>query len=150
MYEIYTIQNGDTIETIANKYNTSPTLLYQINGISENNMLTPGMTIVVPKRSDNYFNYYTVAKGDNLYQIAKNNNVDYKLLAALNGLNVNDYIYPNQTIMIPKKEVSLYITKEGDTLSSVTKSLNANLEAIINQNRRIYLLPEQLIVYKKK
>ena len=83
-------------------------------------------------------------------QIAKNNNVDYKLLAALNGLNVNDYIYPNQTIMIPKKEVSLYITKEGDTLSSVTKSLNANLEAIINQNRRIYLLPEQLIVYKKK
>ena len=46
--------------------------------------------------------------------------------------------------------VPIYITKEGDTLSSVTKSLNANLEAIINQNRRIYLLPEQLIVYKKK
>ncbi|UKI29308.1 MAG: LysM peptidoglycan-binding domain-containing protein [Clostridium sp.] len=42
-------------------------------------------------------------RGDNLYQIAKNYNVNPSLLAALNGLDLNEFIYPNQVIMVPKK-----------------------------------------------
>ncbi len=68
---------------------------------------------MLENESDNsYYDYYTIQKGDNLYEIAKKSNVNPKLLAIINGLNVNDYIYPNQIIMIPKSNYAYYITKE--------------------------------------
>ena len=72
------------------------------------------MDIAVPISND-YFTTYTVNSGDNLYAIARRYNINPTLLAALNGLNMDDYIYPNQKIMIPKSGYSFYITKDGDT-----------------------------------
>ena len=37
--------------------------------------------------------------------IAKEYNTDYNLLAMLNGMKVEDYIYPNTTILVPKKDI---------------------------------------------
>ena len=56
--------------------------------------------------SQTYYDYYTIKRGDNLYQIAKSYNVNASLLAALNGLDLNEYIYPNQVIMVPKNNFS--------------------------------------------
>ena len=50
-----------------------------------------------------FYDSYEIKKGDTLYQISKEYNVNTKLLAQLNGLNLDDYIYPGQTILIPKK-----------------------------------------------
>ena len=58
----------------------------------------------------------TIEKGDNLYSIARRYNINPDLLAILNGLNSDDYIYPNQQILIPKSNYSYYVTKQGDTL----------------------------------
>ena len=44
--------------------------------------------------SQTYYDYYTIKRGDNLYQIGKTYNVNPALIAILNGLNLNDYIYP--------------------------------------------------------
>ena len=46
--------------------------------------------------NNNYFTYYTIEKGDNLYEIARKYNINPKLLAAINGIKDNEYIYPNQ------------------------------------------------------
>ena len=96
----------------------------------------------------NYFEYYTIKKGDNLYAIAKKYNVNPKLLSVVNGLNINDYIYPEQIIMIPRSDYAYYITKEGDTLSLVAKTFNTNEETILKYNPTIYLGEGQLIVNK--
>lgn len=72
----------------------------------------------------------------------------YNLLALLNGLNVDDYIYPNTTILVPKKDVKYYITKDNDTLSSVNRLLQSNINNLLKQNNNIYLKEGQLIVYK--
>ena len=50
------------------------------------------------------------SKGDTLYNIASNNKIDVNLLAQLNGINKSDYIYPNQTLLIPKAGSILYFT----------------------------------------
>lgn len=144
MYDIYQIQNGDAIETIAVKYNTSPQVLRQLN---PNSTFSVGTNIIVPK-INNFFEMYTIQKGDTLYEIARRYNTDYNLLALLNGLNVNDYIYPNTIIMVPKKDVKYYITKENDTLSGVNRLLSGNIEKLLSQNSNIYLKEGQLIVYK--
>ena len=96
-----------------------------------------------------YFTYYTIEKGDNLYEIAKKYNINPKLLAAINGIKDNEYIYPNQELLIPKSGYSYYITAEGDTLSGVAGAFKTTPENMLNYNRTIYLLPEQILVYKR-
>ena len=149
MYDVYTIKEGDTIESIASKYNITPYILYQLNGINNNISLVPGNNIIVPKIANPYFDQYTIKKGDSLYKIAEKYNSDYKTLALINGLDENDYIYPNQIISVPKVGVKYYIVQEGDTLLDIGNKLNSNVIDLVNQNNQLYLLPEQLIVYKK-
>lgn len=95
-----------------------------------------------------YYEYYTIQSGDNLYQISKKYNINPDLLAALNGLNLNDYIYPSQVLMIPKSGYSYYLTKEGDTLDTVANTFGSSVNEILNNNQIIYLLEGQLLVKK--
>ena len=148
MYDTYMIEKNDTIDTISSKFNTSPEVLNQLNGYMSS--LVPGNNLVVPRVTSKYFDYYKVNKGDTLYKIANDNNIDADLLAQLNGINKSDYIYSNQTLLIPKAGSILYFTAVGDTLSEIAKGLNVSIEKLVSQNDNIYLQPEQLIVYKYK
>ena len=147
--EIYIVKRGDTLEDISNLYNVPRAEIIRINNLSAPYTLIEGQTLNIPTGMFNIFNYYTVKQNDTLYQIAQANNIDIDTLAAINGLENKDYIYTNQMLLIPKPNVSLYITKDGDTISSVSNYFNATPEAITYSNKNIYLLPEQLIVYRK-
>ena len=68
----------------------------------------------------------------------------------MNGLNITDYIYPNQVLLIPKAGSILYITAIGDTLSEIANGFKTTIDELVKQNDKIYLQPEQLIVYKYK
>ena len=96
-----------------------------------------------------YYMIYEIKKGDSLYKISKEFNVNTKLLSELNGLNMDDYIYPGQMLLVPKKDVSYYITKEGDTLKIVGSIFNVDEIDIVKNNETIYLLPGQMLYYKK-
>lgn len=148
MYDTYVVMENDTIDTISSKFNTSPEILYQLNGYILN--IVPGTSLVVPRNNSNLFDYYTVGKGDTLYKIANQKKIDVDLLAQLNGINKTDYIYPSQVLLIPKAGSILYITAVGDTLAEIAKGLNVGIDKLISQNDHIYLQPEQLIVYRYK
>ena len=144
MYGIYKIQNGDTLDSLAKRYGVSTEILKNLN---QNSSFAVGSNIIVPTMNE-YFEIYTIEKGDNLYNIARKYNTDYNLLALLNGINVDDYIYPNTTILVPKRDVKYYITKDNDTLLSVNRLLGGNINKLLSQNNNIYLEEGQLIVYK--
>ena len=144
MYDEYVMTDDDNILNLEEKFNTSLDFLKKING--DINM-TSGTNILVPKNS---FDYYTVESGDTLYKVANDNNINPSLLAELNGLNLDDYIYPNQVLLVPRAGTIIYITAIGDTLSEVAMGLNIDLAELLKQNNKIYLQPEQLIVYKYK
>ncbi len=148
MYDKYLIKEGETLEDIASKFNTSVDMILNINDIYSREYLRAGEEIIVPKNQESYFTYYTVNQGDTLYQIARKYNINPSLLALLNGLNMEDYIYPNQRLIIPKSGYSFYITKDGDTLEIVRDKFNKNLGEILKYNETIYLLPGQLMINK--
>lgn len=148
MYDKYLIKEGETLEDIASKFNTSVDMILNINDIYSREYLRAGEEIIVPKNQENYFTYYTVNQGDTLYQIARKYNINPSLLALLNGLNMEDYIYPNQRLIIPKSGYSFYITKDGDTLEIVRDKFNKNMNDILKYNETIYLLPGQLMINK--
>ena len=147
MYNKYLIKEGDRIDSIAYKFNTSIDKLMEINDIYDYRGFSVGREINVPSNND-YFTTYTVNTGDSLYAIARRYNINPTLLAALNGLNLDDYIYPNQKIMIPKSGYSFYITKDGDTIDLVSKKFNRKPSEILEMNTTIYLLPGQLMINK--
>lgn len=148
MYDKYLIKEGETLEDIASKFNTSVDMILNINDIYSREYLKAGEEIIVPKNQESYFTYYTVNQGDTLYQIARKYNINPSLLALLNGLNMEDYIYPNQRLIIPKSGYSFYITKDGDTLEIVRDKFNKNMNDILKYNETIYLLPGQLMINK--
>ncbi len=148
MYSIYQIQVGDTLDTIANKVGTTKQILLTINGITDTNLI-PGNYIVIPMNVNLPFTTYTVKKGDNVYEIAREYGVDYETLLEINGLNKDDYIYPEQEIIIPNQNFNVYVTRDNDSLATVAAKLGASQVDLIRDNATIYLLPEQLILYRK-
>ncbi len=71
------------------------------------------------------------------------------MVSELNGLKTDEYIYPKQTLIIPKKGIQYYITKDDDTLKTVSNVFNAKESDLVSQNKSIYLLPGQMIFYKE-
>ena len=82
-----------------------------------------------------------------MYSIAKDNGVDYKMLLELNGLDENDYIYPEQEIIIPKENTKLYKVQEGDSINSIEEKTGVNINKIKTPNGKIYLEKDQIIMY---
>ncbi len=148
MYDKYLIQPGDDISSIAKKFNTKESIIMDLNNIPFPDMIREGKEIIVPINKEKYFEYYTIKKGDSLYAIGRQYNINPELLAILNGLDSQDYIYPDQEILIPKSNYSYYVTKEGDTLDIVSEKFNEPKDKIIDINETIYLLPGQLLVKK--
>lgn len=147
----YIVEAGDTIKSIANKFNVKVENLVKENNLQNIYYLVPGLELVIPDANDEkLLTSYTVQKGDNLYQIGKKYNISAEMLATMNGLELNEYIFPDQKLLVPKEGVLVYITKEGDTLDSISQKLELPREKILLYNENIYLLPEQLIAYQIK
>ena len=147
MYKIYQVEMGETLDTIALKLNTTVDTLKEINGILTDVTLIPGSFLIVPVFDDKFITY-EVKNGDTIYSISKNYNVDYNLILKLNGLDENDYIYPNQKLVIPNSNYTYYITLENDTLPIIAQKMNKNIIDILNQNDNIILEKDQLIIFK--
>ena len=121
-YTVYTVEKGDTLYGIANKYNTTVDDIIVYNNLASTN-LSVGQKILIPNiytESDQY-DTYTVKKGDSLYKIANEYNTTVDELMKLNNLSSN-LLSIGQKILIPKQNESQdfdYIVKLGDTLYSI-------------------------------
>ena len=134
MFDNYIVKPTDNLKTISGKFNIDPRKLMELNNLYYESDLRAGMDIIVPKNKETYFNTYIIEQGDSLYKIAQKYNINPKLLASLNGLNMEDYIYPKQEILIPKNNYSYYITAEGDTIDNVSKMFKISKSDLLNQN----------------
>ena len=150
MYEVYTVIEDETISDVAKKVGTSEEELYKLNGFPLNIVFNPDMMIVVPKKNNQNFMYYTVKKGDTLYGISKKYGIDSSILLALNGLDEGDYIYPNQTLIIPNKDIDIYFTKGDDTIGSVIERGIDNLDNFMKENENVCLKEGQIVIFRNK
>lgn len=150
MYKVYQVLPGEELKSIAEKLDMEMQVLCELNGITEDSEVRAGENIVIPNNQANLFQTYRVKSGDNLYEIGKRYNVSATDLSLLNGIEENDYIYPNQELIIPRRGVQIYVTKDGDTFKNVIRRFQTTPEQFQMENENIYLLPEQLLVFKKE
>ncbi len=150
MYKVYQVLPGEELKSIAEKLDMEYQVLCELNGFLEDHELRAGENLVIPNNQANLFQNYRVKAGDNLYEIGRRYQTSAKDIALINGLEEDEYIYPNQELLIPRAGVQIYVTKESDTLKDVANRFKTNTERLLMENEKIYLLPEQLLVFKKE
>jgi spore germination protein len=115
--EIYIVQPGDTIQSIAKQFAISTEKLIQDNDLKVTDQLVNGQSLVItyPKQ------VYTVKEGDTLNNIANSFQVSVIQLLANNPyLSDREYIYPGDTIIISYDRKGT-ITTHGNTVPYINK-----------------------------
>jgi len=116
--QIHVVQPGQTITSIARKYNTTAAAITGANQLPNPNQLVVGQALVIPILGS----YYTVQSGDTLYTIGKKYGIDYSALAKYNGISPYQQLKVGQRLYIPagKKrsiEVNAYAEPIGGKVS---------------------------------
>lgn len=134
--QTYIVQKGDSLWSIATKFNTTVDDLKNINNLTSN-LLSIGQVL---KISDSTITTtdetYTVKKGDNLYKIANNYGITTEELKNYNNLTSN-LLSIGQILKIPSKNSSSQITytvKKGDSLWVIANKYNTSVSEIKSIN----------------
>ena len=136
----YIVKSGDSLYSIAKKYNTTINELKQLNNLKSNN-LSINQVLKIPSNNEEFNKYitYTVQKGDSLYSISKKYNTTVDKIKNINNLT-NNALSIGQFLKIPsssKEEnttVTNYIVKSGDSLYSIAKKYNTSIDKIKQLN----------------
>lgn len=130
----YTVKAGDTLCSIARRFNTTVEDLMKYNNLSSD-VITVGTVLTIPTTTDSSTNLnssmYVVKAGDTLWNIAKRYNTTVENLMMMNNLTT-DLITIGQRLMVPNKNV--YVVKAGDTLWNIAKRNNTTVENLMMLN----------------
>lgn len=134
--QYYTVLKGDTLYSIAQKYNMSLDELKALNN-KTNNLINVGDVLLIKtftEPSNGEYATYIVEKGDTLYSIANKYNLTVAELKSLNNLT-SDTLSIGQNLKVsPIKSSDKYIVKSGDTLYSIANSFNTSVDSIKSLN----------------
>lgn len=156
---LYNVMAGDTIASIASKYNTTAEAIAQLNNLADPNVLTLGQQLKIPSVAVEY----VVQAGDTLAAIARRFNTTIAKLQELNNLSNPDLIGVGDKLLLPPGSTAVqpvataatggptqsYVVQSGDTLMRIAAKFGVTAQQIQNANSlanpdRIY--PGQVLV----
>lgn len=135
----YQVVAGDTLSSIANKFNTTVEELVSINNITNPNLILVGQILKIRRDdlSQVENNTYVVQQGDTLSKIAQKYGTTYQELARINNISNPNYIQVGQVIKIScKNNITdrIYTVQQGDTLSKIAKMYNTTVGDLATKN----------------
>ena len=128
--DYYVVKKGDSLWSIAKKYNMTVDELKLINNL-KSNLLSIGQRLKIKESNDNQ-NIYIVKKGDTLYKIANMYGTTVDNLKALNNLKSNN-LSIGQKLIVPSKN-KIYIVQKGDSLWSIARKYDTTVDSIKRNN----------------
>ena len=136
----YIVKKGDSLYSIANKYNTTIDELKRINNLTSNT-LSIGQVLKLPsdkasnvEKEENTISY-TVQKGDSLYSIARKYSTTIDKIKDLNNLTTN-LLSIGQVLLIPTDTnlETTYTVQKGDFLYSIAKKYDTTVDRLKQLN----------------
>lgn len=145
---IYTVQRGDSLYSIASRYGITVNELKAANNLTSN-ILTIGQRLVIPTSPtpdttlpENY-TVYTVERGDTLFNIANEYGVSVNDLINFNQLTSTGLTI-GQQLLIPNNSnddnqesdtnTINYTIKSGDSLWKISRLCNTTIDEIVSLN----------------
>jgi len=157
----YLVKKGDTLYSIAKRYEVSIEELKKINNLQDES-ISIGQILKIPTNKEFYYSqflntsenlfsqgnklifYHKVAKGETLYSISKKYGIPIQELKKINNLK-STKLKVGQTIKIyqnlekvakkpEEKEFIFYEVKEGDTLYTISLRHNVSIDLIKDLN----------------
>lgn len=96
----YTVQSGDSLWLIANRYNTTVDAIKRLNGLTSD-LLNIGQVLKIPSGQSTPYIEHTVRPGDTLWILARRYETTVDAIKRLNGLT-SDLLNIGQVLRIPK------------------------------------------------
>ena len=136
----YIVKKGDSLYSIANKYNTTIDELKRINNLTSNT-LSIGQVLKLPsdkasdvEKEENTISY-TVQKGDSLYSIARKYSTTIDKIKDLNKLTTK-LLSRGQVLLIPTDTnlETTYTVQKGDSLYSIAKKYDTTVDRLKQLN----------------
>lgn len=138
----YTVKSGDSLWSIAKKYNTTVDTLKSLNQL-KSDTLSIGQILLIPSEENppTEENIYIVKLGDSLWEIAKRYNTTVDTLRALNNLT-SDILMVGQKLILPNQkedenapsEIGMYVVRNGDTLWNIANRFDTNVNELMRLN----------------
>ena len=132
----YSVQKGDTLYSIARKFNTTVDNLKSLNNITTDS-LAIGQILKIPGEENIKENTYTVKKGDNLYSIARTYGTTVDKLKNINNLTSNN-LSIGQVLKLPSSDTTkdkvVYTVQKGDSLYSIAREYGTTVDALKKLN----------------
>lgn len=161
-YVNYTVQAGDSLYSIANKFGTTVDKIKKDNNL-KTDALSIGQVLIVDDNKGvssveecygedfvvpgDYITY-TVKSGDNLYSIARKYNTSVSEIKSLNNLSTNN-LSIGQVLKIPSTGDTYYTVQAGDSLYSIARKFDTTVDAIKRKNNltsNLLSLGQKLII----
>ncbi len=159
----YTVQSGDTLSGIANRFSTNVNTLAHLNDIQNVNRIYVGQHLLVRQAAQTTTSRpstpvtnntqasgtYTVQSGDTLSGIASRFGTSYETLARLNNIANPNLIHVGQTLRLSNGSSSTttnatshttssvagsYTVQSGDTLSAIAARYGMSWETLARLN----------------
>lgn len=151
----YTVQSGDSLWEIANRYQVSVAKLRQWNHLAKGALLHPGQTLSLYRSGKpavsrhTALTHYTVKSGDSLWEIAHDNQVSVSQLRKWNHLSGSSVLQPGQTLLLasstatPAKaaasngsvSTTSYRVQAGDSLWDIAHEHNVTVAELRRWNK---------------
>lgn len=128
--DLYEVVKGDTMWSVAKKFNLGVEELKSLNGFADN-LLRTGDKIKVSSNEKEI--YYTVGRGENLYQISKKFNIDLEKIMQYNCKKSN-LIQMGEIIRIPSKDGISHTIQKGENLYQLSKKYQTSVQNLMKKN----------------
>jgi membrane-bound lytic murein transglycosylase D len=162
--QTYTVGRGDSVASVAKRFNTTPTVVREMNELPTG-ALTVGADLHVPSASDalpakvllaaarvdnpttrmsKRPHVHVVHRGDTMYSIARRSGMDVNKLAMMNGMQPGDPLRAGQRLRLSNSDGGgrtatgprkvTYVVRAGDTLTQIAKLFQCSVKEIMSWN----------------
>jgi LysM repeat protein len=139
----YTVQWGDTLYSLAQRFNTTVDAIVALNSLPDASYIKVGQVLRIagtPGPAPGPGQEYVVQAGDTMFSIARRYNTTVEAIQRANGIVNPWYISVGQKLVIPQGGTSslpggnTYVVQPGDTLYSIAARFGKNVWDIITAN----------------